>query len=133
MTAASHLWPARFGHQQVPSLFCMVTTDKCINFVPYPRFSEITMGGGKRNTRRRTARPALNGHRERPDLATFQKKVKCVFKAGYMAPGITFSTTHRDFTKTRVWYKMNTVFVVSISNNPYMRNLREFCLIPCQP
>ncbi|EYC44711.1 hypothetical protein Y032_0453g1724 [Ancylostoma ceylanicum] len=81
MTAASHLWPARFGHQQVPSLFCMVTTDK----------------------------------------------------AGYMAPGITFSTTHRDFTKTRVWYKMNTVFVVSISNNPYMRNLREFCLIPCQP
>ncbi|EYC24960.1 hypothetical protein Y032_0012g1608 [Ancylostoma ceylanicum] len=45
--------------------------------------------------------------------------------------GITFSTTQRNFTKTRILYKMNTVFVFSISNNPYMRNLREFCEIPC--
>ncbi|EYC38950.1 hypothetical protein Y032_0685g1522 [Ancylostoma ceylanicum] len=50
-----------------------------------------------------------------------------------MAVGITFSTTHRNFSKTRVWYDMNTIFVFSISNNPCMRNLRKFCEISFLP
>ncbi|EYC35726.1 hypothetical protein Y032_0992g3329 [Ancylostoma ceylanicum] len=46
---------------------------------------------------------------------------------GWLYISLTFSTIHHNFTAMMICYKMNTMFVFNISNNSYMRNLKEFC------
>ncbi|EYC15860.1 hypothetical protein Y032_0035g3006 [Ancylostoma ceylanicum] len=94
------------------------------------------MSGGKRNSRRHIA--SLERPRKAPTLGRLSKDgqmwaLSVAVKDWPNGAGNYFSTTHRNFTKTRVWYDMNTIFVFSISNNPCMRNLREFCQISFLP